>query len=438
MFPRWRFGLVKTTVILMRQTLVEIPYEIGGVPLFGFGLLLALMAVVSVAIVVYLRRHGASWPQVMSQAWMLLLLAGLLFALPKVFPGAGLPVRGYGVMVVLGVACGVALAMHRARQMGVDPDLIFTLAFWLFVGGIVGARAFHVVQKWEQEYARETWRDTIIAVVNIPQGGLVVYGALIGAAIGFLLFTRKYKLPALPLADLIAPSLLLGLALGRVGCLMNGCCYGGQCSLPWAVTFPPGSPPFQRQVERGEILLYGIQWENDPESRPVIRGVTAGSHAATSGLAAGDEIAEIDGEPVRTTSQAQWLIGERMRHRQPVALVMSDFRKFELPVLEWRRSLPVHPTQLYAAIGAGLICLFLVAYYPYRRRDGEVIALALTLYAIVRFLEEAIRTDESGMFGTPLSISQHISIAMLLAVSGLWWHLARRPLGSLLPVRPVA
>jgi phosphatidylglycerol:prolipoprotein diacylglycerol transferase len=93
------------------------------------------------------------------------------------------------------------------------------------------------------------------------------------------------------------------------------------------------------------------------------------------------------------------------------------------------RSLPVHPAQLYSAIDAGLLCLFLLAYYPYRRRDGEVFALLITIHPVSRFLLEVIRTDETAVFGTGLSISQNLSLLMLAAAAGLWVWLLRRPRG---------
>ncbi len=75
-------------------------------------------------------------------------------------------------------------------------------------------------------------------VLKFTEGGLVVYGSLIGAGLAFLVYCKKHKLPMLKLADIIAPSLVIGLAFGRSGCLLNGCCYGGVCDKPWAITFP--------------------------------------------------------------------------------------------------------------------------------------------------------------------------------------------------------
>jgi phosphatidylglycerol:prolipoprotein diacylglycerol transferase len=85
------------------------------------------------------------------------------------------------------------------------------------------------------------------------------------------------------------------------------------------------------------------------------------------------------------------------------------------------RSLPVHPAQVYSAIDAFVLCLFLLAYDPLRRRDGELLALMLTLHPISRYMLEIIRTDEPAVFGTGLSISQNISVLLLLLAVALWF-----------------
>jgi phosphatidylglycerol:prolipoprotein diacylglycerol transferase len=97
------------------------------------------------------------------------------------------------------------------------------------------------------------------------------------------------------------------------------------------------------------------------------------------------------------------------------------------------RSLPVSPAQIYAAINAAILALLLWAVYPFRPRDGFVIALLLTLYPLTRFLEEVIRTDEPGRFGTGLTIAQLVSLGLAGAVIPLWLYLWRQPAKLALP-----
>jgi len=223
----------------MRQTLFYIPNEeIAGLPVFGRGWLLLAWAVFSIVLLIWLIRKQGSRAEAWGYAPLLVLVgAAIWFVLPRLCEPQGLPIRGYGVMLLVAVSSAVALAAWRARRLGVDPELIVTLAFWMFVPGIVGARAFYVIQYWP-EFQRATPVETLGALVNVTQGGLVVYGSVIGGILGLMAFVYKYKMPPLATFDLMTPSFLLGLAIGRLGCLLNGCCYGETCDLLWAVTFP--------------------------------------------------------------------------------------------------------------------------------------------------------------------------------------------------------
>ncbi len=419
----------------MRRTLFEIPYEIGNIPLFGWGLLLVIWGLFSLGLLAWQFRRQVAMREIAGQLPVLILVAAIIVWLPRLFPGA-LPIRGYGVMLLLAVTSGVGLALRRAEQMGVDQEVIFSLAFWLFVAGILGARAFHVIEYWDAEYRRESWSETLAAVANVPQGGLVVYGSLIGAAIAFVVFTRKHQLPTLAMADLVAPSLALGLALGRIGCLLNGCCYGGLCDLPWAVSFPPDSPPYNDQVARG--LLDGLVLGGPDGQPPFVQFVTPGSPAAQAGLVAGSYIRQVDGHSVNSPRAVLQRILAAQAANQPVELVTDSGQTFTVPPTSLpTQSLPVHPTQIYSTINAGLLCVFLLAVYPFRRRDGEVAALLLTIYPISRFLIEIIRIDEQSVFQTGMSISQNVSLLILAGIVGMWIYLLRQPVGSCLPsVKP--
>lgn len=321
--------------------------------------------------------------------------------------------------------------------MGLEADLMVSLVFWMFVPGILGARLFYIIEYWH-DYQKATFGQTLAAAVNITKGGLVVYGSLIGGLVGYALFVRKHRLPLLAIGDLLAPCLLLGLALGRMGCLLNGCCFGGACELPWAVTFPLGSPVYDQEVmhrERPSLgQLLGMTLGVDGAAEPVLEAVEPDGPLGKSGLRRGDRLTRIAGHAPRDAAEADLLLQHALVHQEPFSIETADGRTFEvtdLPVPP--RSLPVHPTQPYSAINALLICLFLLAYEPFRRRDGELFALMLTIYPVTRFLLEIIRTDESAIFGTGLSISQNVSLLVMLGVAALWFHILRRPRGITLP-----
>lgn len=443
----------------MLQTLFYIPREVAGVPVFGMGWLLGIWAVASLAWLAWLvRRHGFG-PEVTANLPLLVTLGAVIgWVLPQLCEPEGLPIRGYGVMLLLGLASGVGLAAYRAGQIGVNPELIYSLAFWLCLTGIVGARVFYVIEYWP-EYQRPTLGQTLQAMANFTKGGLVVFGSAIGAGLALWAFVRKYRLPGLALADLIAPSVMLGLAFGRVGCFFNGCCFGGACELPWAVQFPWKSPPHVSQIEAGKVFLHGLKIIGEPNDRAVIEAVEPNTPADRAGLKPGQTIRDvlINGRgfvsepssagcaqapgsqkhlPADTVRQVQLSLLEADDRGDAVTIYTRD--RAEPAEFTIRsapdRSLPIHPAQVYSAIDAFLLCLFLLAYAPYRQHDGEVFAWMITLHSISRFLQEVIRVDESSVFGTGLSISQNISILMFLAAVGLWWYLLGRPRGVAWPV----
>ena len=146
-------------------------------------------------------------------------------------------VHWFGVMAALGFAVGLWLASRRGRSEGVGAEAVLDLGPWLIVGAIVGARALFVATNWREEFAGRPF----IEVLRVWHGGLVYYGGLVGASLGCVLYARRKGLRLWKLADILAPSIALGQVFGRVGCLLNGCCYGRACHLPWAIRFPEGN-----------------------------------------------------------------------------------------------------------------------------------------------------------------------------------------------------
>ncbi|MES1180882.1 MAG: prolipoprotein diacylglyceryl transferase [Verrucomicrobiota bacterium] len=153
---------------------------------------------------------------------------------PIAFYLGSMPIRWYGIMMALAFLAGLWTATRRARLANVSGDIIADVTLWLMLGSIVGARIVYVTTYWKQEFANGPFSE----VFMIQHGGLVYYGGLIGAAITGLGYLAWKKLPAWKIADILAPSIALGSVFGRIGCLLNGCCYGRACDLPWAIHFP--------------------------------------------------------------------------------------------------------------------------------------------------------------------------------------------------------
>jgi phosphatidylglycerol:prolipoprotein diacylglycerol transferase len=168
---------------------------------------------------------------------------------PIAFYIGSLPVRWYGVMMATAFLAGLWTATLRARRVNVSSETVSDITLWVMLGGILGARFFYVTTYWKQEFAAEPFSE----VFMVQHGGLVYYGGLIGSTIAAMIYIRWKKLPLWKLADIFAPSIALGSVFGRIGCLLNGCCYGRACELPWAIHFPADHETHGAPVHPTEI-----------------------------------------------------------------------------------------------------------------------------------------------------------------------------------------
>jgi phosphatidylglycerol:prolipoprotein diacylglycerol transferase len=157
---------------------------------------------------------------------------------PIAFQLGPLTIHWYGVMIALAFLAGLWTATRRARRENISSERIADIVLWLMIGAILGARIAYVLTYWKEEFADQPFSE----IFMIQHGGLVYYGGLIGATIAGSIYIRWKKLPAWKTADVLAPSIALGNVFGRIGCLLNGCCYGRACDLPWAISFPADNP----------------------------------------------------------------------------------------------------------------------------------------------------------------------------------------------------
>ena len=167
------------------------------------------------------------------------------------YPLAPVRLPAYGVMIMLGFIFAILICYLRVRIHGTDPNVIIDLGIVSMIFGILGARLWHVVEYWSTVYAvapdgtpRGTW-DALVEAVQVQKGGLVFYGGFLLAAVAAYLYLRIRKLPVLYYLDLLAVAVPIGQAFGRIGCFMNGCCWGVGCApgsanswaFPWLTTY---------------------------------------------------------------------------------------------------------------------------------------------------------------------------------------------------------
>jgi phosphatidylglycerol:prolipoprotein diacylglycerol transferase len=256
---------------------------------------------------------------------------------PKILELGPITIHTYGLLLAAAFIAGIWVTSRNARKSGINPDVIWNLGLVIIFSALVGAKLILLFSNYQ--YYSQNLRE-IFSLSTLRSTG-VYYGGLLLALIAAAVFILKKRLPALSIADLAAPGIALGQAIGRLGCLSAGCCYGKPTRLPWGITFRN---------------LYSY-----------------------------DNV----GVPL---------------------------------------NVPLHPTQIYDAIGA--LCLFIFLTWRLTRKHvaGQVILEYAALYALLRFIVEFFRDDDRGfvLYGL-LSTSQFVAILTVLGSAALYYFFLRRP-----------
>lgn len=292
-----------------------------------------------------------------------------------ILPFLNVPIYGYGVMLVLACVAGMMLAKRLAKRAGLDPERFVDLALIALFTGVVGARLSHVLENFSSYFGEGVglW-EGLGAAINLRRGGLTYYGGFLLATPACLLFAYWKKIPLLRGMDVIAPCLVLGLAIGRIGCLLNGCCWGVVCERPVGISFPYESPAYEAHVDMGLIKPPG----------ELVKGI------------------DVETGSVVLVPRKEALLNPLTR---------------EAATRE--RSLPVHATQLYSTVAALGICGICLVAFSRRLKVGRVFALMLMLEGGSRFVIEQFRTNEVLLKIGSVDLTYSMAVGLGLVAAGV-------------------
>jgi phosphatidylglycerol---prolipoprotein diacylglyceryl transferase len=294
--------------------------------------------------------------------------------LPELFriPWLNLPVHTYGAMYVTGLLVGMFVAFRQAKRHGKYHNDILDFGFWALVGALVGARILFIIVEANYYFVEHPFTEIPKIGISIPtifalwKGGFVFWGGAVGGVVALVIFCKKRRLPLWQMADYCAPGLALGHAVGRIGCVAGGCCFGyasyhldhaGKviADTPFALAFPEGS------IAYGSLL-----------------------------------------------NQAK---GETLDLMQRLGTTV-----------------PLFPVQILESIGNVMIFFVLMMLIPIKRAHGQIVLTYFILYSIMRSIAETFRGDSARGFviDNVLSTSQFISLIMSVAALVLIIWLSRR------------
>ncbi len=304
---------------------------------------------------------------------------------PELFtiPFTTLTVKSYGTMMVIGFLCSVFIIRKLSNKITPDPQYIINAALYSLIAGVVGARLFYVIHYFDN------FKGDLLSVFAIWQGGLELLGGVLLAITVIILYMRYHKLPIRQYLDILAVALMIGLAFGRIGCFLNGCCYGKPTDMSWGVQFPYDSYAYRSQV-------YANPDRNRLEPQLELPDEFFGYYDETgsyySGLKPYDKLSDV---------QKQMVDNEGLY-----------------------RCLPVHPTQLYSSLNG--IFLFGVLWFFWHRYEGRgkktrkyfakpgcTFGLMFVVYGVTRFLIEFIRDDNPYEFDG-ITVSQNICVGLII------------------------
>jgi len=293
-------------------------------------------------------------------------------------------------MMVIGFLAAVWMIRRLSKNITPDPQMITNASLYSLVAGVIGARIFFVIHYFSE------FRGNLLSVFAIWKGGLELLGGVLAAIAVIFFYLRYYKLPVREYLDILAIGLMLALMFGRIGCILNGCCYGEPSDVPWAIRFPYDSLAYQSQVY--------------PDAK------RERSEAQMQLPAEYFMMVEENGHMYRSLVPF-----EQLTEQQQKEVTQGQYR-----------CMPIHPTQVYSSASACIVFAMLYLFWKRNKKwqiqggskkifihPGSTFAMMFVLYPIARFLLEYVRDDNpfEHQWWTIYqggTISQNISIYMFI------------------------
>ena len=304
---------------------------------------------------------------------------------PKLFeiPFINWPIGTYGPMLVIGFLVAITLIRHLCKKYNTNPQHITNAALYSLIGGVIGARLFYVIHYFD------SYRYNLFDIFKVWKGGLELLGGVVVAIAVILFYLKYHQLPIRRYLDILAIGLMLALVFGRIGCFLNGCCFGKPTDFSLAVRFPYHSYAYYNQVN------------------PNLERNRSEPH-------------------LKLPDEYFYYMNEQGFGELKSFNELSVQQQKE--VLDGKyRCLPVHPTQLYSSASAATICLILFLFWKRAEKNptgfltqpGSTFSLMFILYGIMRLNIEFLRDDNPFEYawwavykgGT---VSQNISIYMMI------------------------
>lgn len=280
----------------------------------------------------------------------------------------GIPIYGFGLMLVIGFILLSQLAKYLAKRCGIDGELFINAALIGLFTGVLGARISHVLENLG-DFTRgdRGFFGNLAEVFNFQSGGLTYYGGFLLAFPTLVLYGLWKKIPIRLGMDIVAPCLMIGLGVGRIGCLLNGCCYGAQCPSDafYSIRFPYYSNAYLDEYHNKTL---------EPANMP------------------GPKLLSDKGYPISPS--------EAKRKMEDVSKLKSN---------------ALHPAQVYSTITALLLSGLCLAFFTIRKTPGMVFAMMMVLEGITRYILELLRS-EPAVWG---KMSLSMVLGILLVIGGL-------------------